>query len=140
MSTEPHDVAPVRVVFADDSAIYSSGLVRAMQASPDIVLVGLFDDGAPAAEAAVALTPDVVVLDYRMPGLDGLSAARRIRASGLGCRILLLSAFAEELSARLAAEGQADGDPAFDAVMDKARKRREILTKIRDLAALPGRS
>lgn len=129
--------APVRVLVADDSDIYRAGLVRAIRASEGLELVAAVTGGTDAVAAAAELRPAVAVLDYRMPDLDGLSAAIEIRAADPECRILLISAFAEQLSDRLEAEGQTPCTAAFDAILDKAVSRRDIVERIRELARVP---
>jgi DNA-binding NarL/FixJ family response regulator len=125
----------LRVLIADDSEIYRNGLARAISATPDLDLVAAVDGGLPAVSEAARLGPRVVVLDYRMPDLDGLSAAVLIHEADPTCRVLLLSAFAEELLDRLEAPGGDAGRSAFDAVLGKDTSRREIVDRVRALGA-----
>lgn len=124
---------PVRVLVADDSAIYREGLVRAIRRSADLQLVGAVDDGRAAVTALSATTVDVVVLDYRMPDLDGLSAAMLIRERDPSCRILLLSAHGEEILERIAARDDRAGRSAADEIVSKSCSRRELVDRITDL-------
>jgi DNA-binding NarL/FixJ family response regulator len=128
---------PVRVLVADDSEIYRAGLVRAIRASDGLELVAAVTGGTDAVIEAASLSPAVAVLDYRMPDLDGLSAAVEIRAADPACRILLISAFAEQLTDRLEQEGDAACHSAYDAILDKSSSRREIVERIRSLARVP---
>jgi DNA-binding NarL/FixJ family response regulator len=128
---------PVRVLVADDSEIYRAGLVRAIRASDGLELVAAVTGGTDAVTEAASLSPAVAVLDYRMPDLDGLSAAVEIRAADPACRILLISAFAEQLTDRLEQEGDAACHSAYDAILDKSSSRREIVERIRSLARVP---
>jgi DNA-binding NarL/FixJ family response regulator len=137
MDPHPPNSAPVRVLVADDSEIYRAGLVRAIRASEGLELVAAVTGGTDAVGAAADLCPAVAVLDYRMPDLDGLSAAVEIRAADPGCRILLISAFAEQLVDRLEQEGDGPCHAAFDAILDKASSRRDIVERIRALARVP---
>jgi DNA-binding NarL/FixJ family response regulator len=134
MAADPSPPTSVRVLIADDSDIYRSGLARAIRASPDLELVAAVGGGLDAVSASAELAPRVVVLDYRMPDLDGLAAAVLIQRADPDCRVLLLSAFAEELTDRVASDGD-DGPPAFDAVLGKDTSRRAILDRVRALAA-----
>jgi DNA-binding NarL/FixJ family response regulator len=70
----------VRVVVADDQALVRAGFVALLQAQQDIDVVGEAEDGEQAVRLAADLTPDVVLMDIRMPGTDGLEATRRIAA------------------------------------------------------------
>jgi DNA-binding NarL/FixJ family response regulator len=71
---------PVRVVLADDQALIRAGLRLLLDTEDDLLVVGEAEDGAAAVELARVTTPDVIVMDVRMPGVDGLEATRRIVA------------------------------------------------------------
>lgn len=88
----------IRVVLADDQAMVRSGLRALLAAEADIDVVGEAADGAQALELALQHHPDVVVMDLRMPGVDGLEATRRIAADpGLaGVRVLVLTTFDDD--------------------------------------------
>jgi DNA-binding NarL/FixJ family response regulator len=84
-----------RVVVADDQALVRAGLRALLEAEPDLEVVGEAADGARAVELARSAAADVVLMDIRMPGVDGLEATRRIAADeGLaGVRVLVLTTF-----------------------------------------------
>ena len=88
------DARPIRVLLVDDQALVRTGFRMILKAEPDIEVVGEAADGAQAVDATRRLRPDVVVMDVRMPHLDGLEAARRILADHEGSpRVLMLTTF-----------------------------------------------
>ena len=83
----------IRVLLVDDQALVRGGFRMILEAQKDIAVVGEAEDGAGAVDDAVRLHPDVVLMDVRMPGIDGIEATRRILAGGSRCRILMLTTF-----------------------------------------------
>jgi two-component system chemotaxis response regulator CheB len=82
----------IKVVLADDHKIVLDGLRVLLDGEPDITVVSKTEDGATAIRAAAELAPDVVVMDIRMPGIDGIEATRQILASSPDTRVVALSA------------------------------------------------
>jgi DNA-binding NarL/FixJ family response regulator len=85
----------IRVVLADDQVLVRAGFRALLDAQDDIEVVGEAGDGEEAVRLATELTPDVVLMDVRMPGTDGLAATRRISADGhlAGVRVVILTTF-----------------------------------------------
>ncbi|MET8229406.1 response regulator transcription factor [Micromonospora sp. NPDC005298] len=81
----------IRVVIVDDEHLVRAGLRLILEAAEDITVVGEAADGASALEQAHRLRPDVVLLDVRMPGLDGLTVAREVVAAGP--KVIMLTTF-----------------------------------------------
>jgi DNA-binding NarL/FixJ family response regulator len=88
----------IKVLLADDQALVRAGFRALLDAQPDITVVGEAADGAEAARAAAETLPDVVLMDIRMPGTDGLEATRRIVGDPAlsGVRVLILTTFDED--------------------------------------------
>jgi DNA-binding NarL/FixJ family response regulator len=84
---------PCRVLVADDHPIVRMGLVGMVAARSDLRLVGEADSGEAAVRQYRALRPDVVLMDLRMPGLDGVAAIETIRAQDSAARIIILTTF-----------------------------------------------
>src|ERR1700753_4281171 len=88
----PHRVV-IRVLLADDQAVVRAGLRTILESQPDIEVAGEAADGAEALALAAALGPDVVMMDIRMPVLDGIKATRRLSESAGGAHVLVLTTY-----------------------------------------------
>jgi DNA-binding NarL/FixJ family response regulator len=82
-----------RVLIADDQTLFRSGLARLLEEDPRITLVGQAADGLDAVKKAATLKPDVVLMDLRMPGLDGAEATQQIVRDHPEVKVLILSTF-----------------------------------------------
>ena len=122
----------IRVVLADDHAVVRKGVREFLEDEPDIEVVGEASDGQQAVELAVALRPDVVVMDVAMPELSGVEATKRIRSLAPTVRILALTAYDDEpyIFGLL--------DAGVTGYMLKTAESREIVRAVRATAA--GRS
>jgi len=86
-------VTAIRVLLVDDQPLLRMGFTLVLQDEPDLEVVGEASDGAEAVAQVAALRPDVVLMDVRMPGTNGIDATRQIVASGSDARVLILTTF-----------------------------------------------
>jgi len=118
----------IRVLVADDHPIVRGGIVALLSAASDMEVVGEAADGLDAVRLAVALAPDVVLMDLRMPGLDGDEATARILSSTPGARVIILTTYESDASILTAIEAGASG------YLLKAAPQDEILAGVRSVA------
>src|SRR5690242_16744161 len=83
---------PIRVLVVDDQALVRQGFTVILDAEPDITIVGEAGDGVAAVDTAVACRPDVVLMDVRMPGMDGIEATAEI-CTRTAARVLMLTTY-----------------------------------------------
>jgi DNA-binding NarL/FixJ family response regulator len=85
--------SPVRIVVADDHQVVRDGFAELLNTQPDFVVVATASNGEEAVRVCRELHPDVVLMDVRMPMVDGIEATRRLAADGTGPRVLILTTF-----------------------------------------------
>ncbi|MFI0235410.1 response regulator [Streptomyces sp. NPDC016845] len=119
----------VRVLLVDDQPLVRSGLRVLISDTDDLEVAGEAGDGAEAVELAARLRPDVVVMDIRMPGTDGIEATRQIMAADTGSRVLVLTTFDEDAYVYGALRAGAGGFVVKDMRLE------DILAAIRVVAA-----
>ena len=98
----------ITVLLVDDHPAVIEGLRKVLATQADIRVTGEARDGPTALRRAAALRPDVILLDLRLPGADGVQATRRLREQGLDSAVILLSAYGDQPYARHALAAGAD--------------------------------
>jgi DNA-binding NarL/FixJ family response regulator len=119
----------IRVVIADDHPIVRAGLVALVEAAGDIEVVGTASTGLDAVDVAAAQRPDVVLMDLRMPGIDGDEATARIIAANPATRVVILTTYESDDAILSAIEAGASG------YLLKAAPEAELLAGVRAVAA-----
>ncbi len=122
------DAGPIRVLVADDQAIIRDGLATVLGLLLDVEVVGTAADGAEAVRLAVLERPDVVLMDLRMPVLDGVAATARLRADVPDAAVLVLTTYADDESILAALRAGATG------YLTKDAGRAELAAAVRSVA------
>jgi DNA-binding NarL/FixJ family response regulator len=118
----------IRILIVDDQTITRSGLQNLLAAQPDLEIVGEAKDGEEAIEMAAALQPDLILMDLRMPGTNGIEATRRIRRTSPHIHILVLTVFEDDTSVFPAIRAGASG------YLLKNTEQDELLRAVRTVA------
>lgn len=109
----------IRLVVVDDHPVVRDGLRGMLRGDPGFEVVGEAADGAEAVDVVRAVDPDVVLMDLRMPGVDGVTAIGRLRALGLRARVLVLTTYDTDSDVLPAIEAGATGYLLKDAPRDE---------------------
>jgi DNA-binding NarL/FixJ family response regulator len=123
------EATPIRLMVADDHPVVRDGIVGMVASAPDVEVVGEASDGAQAVSLARVLDPDVVLMDLRMPGTDGVAATREFARLGIRARVVILTTFDSDADVLPAIEAGATGYLLKDAPRD------DLLRAIRAAAA-----
>jgi DNA-binding NarL/FixJ family response regulator len=99
----------IRILLVDDHPVVRMGLRGMLDAEPDLTVVGEASSGAEGFDRALALTPDIVLMDLRMPGGDGVEATGRILSAAPGVRVMVLTTYESDRDILRAIEAGASG-------------------------------
>ena len=114
----------IRIVIADDHPVVLGGLLKLFSAEPDCEVVASTSNGEEALSAIRTLTPDVLVLDLRMPGKDGIAVLREMRRNNLSAKVVLLTAVENDdvlVAIRLGVQGVVTKDMALRLLVECVR-------------------
>lgn len=126
---------PVRIVIADDHPVVRTGLEGMLSAQPEFDVVGQAADGAEASRLATRLKPDVVLMDLRMPEVDGVAAIKEIKAQNPEVHVLVLTTYDSDADILRAVEAGATGYMLKDAPRDELFRAIEAASKGEPLLA-----
>jgi DNA-binding NarL/FixJ family response regulator len=121
--------APIRILVADDHPVVRGGLVALLRTIAGFEVVGEAADGEAAVREAQLTRPDIVLMDVRMPGLDGVEATRRIRAAVPTTRVLMLTMYDDDATVFTAMQAGAQG------YLLKEAEQEEIVRAVRGVVA-----
>lgn len=91
-----HSPATIRVLVVDDQQLMRDGIASLLSIQDGIEVVGAAEDGQQAIEQAVALSPDVILMDIRMPVMDGITATEQVRRQLPDCQVIMLTTFDDD--------------------------------------------
>lgn len=109
MPAAPPSERALRILIADDHKLFAESLMNALGEDDRIDVIGIAQNGQEAVETALELRPDVILMDLRMPVVDGFDATRRLREAGSDARILILTGTDEAIGAENALAAGASG-------------------------------
>jgi len=140
----------VRVIVVDDQTVVREGLVTSLETMQGVVVVGSASDGEEAVDMVASLSPEVVLMDLRMPRVDGVEATRRIRADHPETQVVVLTTYADDESIVGALRAGAIGYLTKSAGRDHIRRALEaaasgqavldpaVQTRLVEVATVPG--
>lgn len=122
----------MRVLIADDHRLFANSLMSVLSEDERVEVVGIADNGAEAVRLADELRPDVILMDLRMPVMDGLEATRRIREAQPATQVLLLTG----TDSPIETEATAAGAMAFLRKESGVEELRQVFFEVASLAAV----
>lgn len=134
MPSVPRSGRAVRVLIADDQRLFAESLMTVLSEDQRVEVVGIAANGEEAVKLAYELEPDVILMDLKMPVMDGLEATRRIR-TGLSAQILLLTGTETPIGAQDAKDAGAN---AFLRKERSVEELRQVFLEVASLAAVLG--
>jgi DNA-binding NarL/FixJ family response regulator len=135
MPSLPASGRAVRLLLADDDRLFAESLMTVLSQDEWVEVVGIAANGQEAVGLAAELQPDVILMDLRMPVMDGLEATRRIRETGLSVQILLLTGTDSPIAPE---DATAAGATAFVRKERGVEELRQVFLEVASLGSLMG--
>lgn len=135
MPSLPPSGRAVRLLLADDHRLFAESLMSVFSEDERIEVVGIAENGQEAVDLAAELQPDIILMDLKMPVMDGLEATRRIRETGLPVQIMLLTGTETAVEA---SDATAAGATAFLRKEQGVEELRQVFLEVASLAAVLG--
>jgi DNA-binding NarL/FixJ family response regulator len=137
MPSTPPNQGAVRILIADDHRLFAESLMAVLSEDDRVDVVGIADNGKQAVELGLELQPDVILMDLKMPMLDGFEATRQLREAGSDAQVLILTGTDEDIGSEDAVIAGASG------YLRKERgvaELKQVFLEVASLAAVLGHS
>jgi DNA-binding NarL/FixJ family response regulator len=137
MPSTPPKQGAVRILIADDHRLFAESLMTVLSEDDRVDVVGIADNGQQAVELGLELQPDVILMDLKMPVLDGFEATRRLRDAGSEAQVLILTGTDEEIGSEEASIAGASG---YMRKEQGVAELKQVFLEVASLAAVLGSS
>jgi DNA-binding NarL/FixJ family response regulator len=137
MPSTPPKQGAVRILIADDHRLFAESLMTVLSEDDRVDVIGIADNGQKAVELGLELQPDVILMDLRMPVLDGFEATRRLRDAGSAAQVLILTGTDDEIASEEAAMAGASG---YMRKEQGVAELKQVFLEVASLAAVLGSS
>jgi DNA-binding NarL/FixJ family response regulator len=137
MPSEPPNARAVRILIADDHRLFAESLMAVLSEDERVDVIGIAEDGQQAVDLATELRPDVILMDLKMPVIDGFEATRRIKGAGLDTQIFILTGTDQAIGSEDAVAAGASG---YLRKEQSVADLKEVFLEVASLAAVLGGS
>jgi DNA-binding NarL/FixJ family response regulator len=135
MPSSPPQARAVRILIADDHRLFAESLMAVLSEDERVDVIGIAEDGQQAVDLATELRPDVILMDLKMPVLDGFEATRRIKASVLDTQIFILTGTDQAIGSEDAVAAGASG---YLRKEQSVAELKDVFLEVASLAAVLG--